>query len=179
MFKEALPIRKYLSHIAVNLNLHTDHINNVIKDLNSDVFSFNYVNPLQRANNIIDLKVGQINSLTDRDIQYIKSINWDQIGVEVGSQLFDFALFEIKNRLRAFLNDVEVKEPSIALGAIQARAVGLAVRKSLQAANQVESGVRNIGSLFGADIPDGVPTQQQLISGNRAFKYLFNPPVRS
>jgi hypothetical protein len=177
VFKEALPIRKYLSHIAVNLNLHTDHINNVIKDLNSDVFSFNYVNPLQRANNIIDLKVGQINSLTDRDIQYIKSINWDQIGVEVGSQLFDFALFEIKNRLRAFLNDVEVKEPSITLGAIQARAVGLAVRKSLQAANQVESGVRNIGSLFGADIPDGVPTQQQLISGNRAFKYLFNPPV--
>jgi len=177
VFEEALPIRKYLSHIAVNLNLHTDHINNVIKDLNSDVFSLNYVDPLQRANNIIDLKVGQINYLTDRDIQYIKSVNWDQVGVEVGKQLFDFALFTLKSKIKSFMNDVEMKEQHVAFGAKTARDLGLVVRKYFQAANQIESGVRKVGSLFGADIPDRVPTQQQLISKNKAFKYLFNPPV--
>jgi len=177
VFEEALPIRKYLSHIAVNLNLHTDHINNVIKDLNSDVFSLNYVDPLQRANNIIDLKVGQINSLTDRDVQYIKSVNWDQVGVEVGNQLFDFALFTLKSKIQAFLNDVEVKEPAVTLGAIQARVVGGLFRNSIRAANKIEEGARNVGSLFGADIPDKLPSQQQMVSGDKLFKYLFNPPV--
>jgi len=177
VFEEALPVRKYLSHIAVNLNLHTDHINSVIKDLNSDVFSLNYVDPLQRANNIIDLKIGQINSLTDRDVQYIKTVNWDQVGVEVGNQLFDFALFTLKGKIQAFLNDVEVKEPAVALGAVQARVVGELFRNSIKAANKVEEGAKNVGSLFGADIPDKFPSQQQMVSGNKLFKYLFNPPV--
>jgi hypothetical protein len=170
-----LPVSKLLSYMAVNLNVYTDSTNNLFKEPSTAVNSYEEVNPMRLVEFKIKQREQPFNPLSGLDVQYIKD---KDIGAQIAGLLFDEALFLTKNKLRQFMNFAETIVPNLTSSRAMADDLSRAIKSAFKAVNRTEKLAQNIGrATTGNEIKDVVPTSGELISKNKAFKYLFDLPV--
>ena len=170
-----LPVSKLLSYIAVNLNVYTDSTNSLFKEPSTAVNSYEEVNPMSLVEFKIKQREQPFNPLSGLDVQYIKD---KDIGAQISALLFDEALFLTKNKLRQFMNFAETIVPNLSNSRAMADEISRAIKSAFRAVNKTEKLAQNIGrATTGNEIKDVVPTSGELISKNKAFKYLFDLPV--